>query len=118
MAIGDYTVTVTDANGCTDVQTFKIDFVSTTFEATSAISKVTLSPNPTSGNALLDVEFRKVLDARVQVYNMMGQLISEQRSRQTDKAQFELDLSNHPAGIYLIRITADNKTYTARLVKQ
>lgn len=118
LAIGDYTVTITDANGCTDVQTFKIDFVSSTFEAASAISKVTLSPNPTSGNALLDVEFRKILDARVQVYNMMGQLMTEQRSKQTDKAQFELDLSNRPAGVYLVRITADNKTHTARLVKQ
>ena len=118
LAIGDYSVTITDANGCTDVQTFRIDFVSTTFEATSAISKVTLSPNPTSGNALLDVEFRKILDARVQVYNMMGQLITEQQSRQKDKAQFELDLSNRPAGVYLVRITADNKTHTARLVKQ
>ena len=118
LAVGDYVVTVTDANGCTDVQTFKIDFVSTTFELTSAISKVTLSPNPTSGTALLDVEFRKVLDARVQIFNIMGQLITEQQSRQTDKVQFDLDLSNRPAGIYLIRITAENKTYTARLVKQ
>ncbi len=118
LAVGDYIVTVTDANGCTDVQTFKIDFVSTTFELTSAISKVTLSPNPTTGTALLDVEFRKILDARVQIFNMMGQLITEHQSRQTDKAQFDLDLSNRPAGIYLVRITAENKTYTARLVKQ
>lgn len=118
LAVGDYIVTVTDKNGCTDIQTFKIDFVSTTFEPSSSISKVTLSPNPTTGMAILDVEFRKVLDARVQVFNLMGQLITEQQSRQMDKVQFDLDLSNRPAGIYLVRITAENKTYTARLVKQ
>ena len=118
LAVGEYTVTVADANGCTEVRTFKVDFVSSTFEPSSAISQFTLSPNPTTGDALLNVEFRKVLDARVDVMNVMGQLINTQYSRQTDNAQFELDLSNRPAGIYLIRITADNKTHTTRLVKQ
>ena len=116
--MGDYILTITDANGCTDVITYKIDFVSSTFEASSAIAKLTLSPNPTSGNALLEVEFRKVVDAKVQVFNVMGQLITEQNSRQLDNAQYELDLSNRPAGIYFVRITADNKTHTARLIKQ
>ena len=118
LAVGEYTVTVTDANGCSDSQTFKVDFVSSTFETGSAISKVTLRPNPTSDNAYLDVELNKITDARVQVLNLMGQILSEQVSRQTDKVQLELDLSNRPAGIYLVRITADNKTYVARLVKQ
>ena len=118
LTVGEYTVSITDANGCTDVQTFKVDFVSATFEAGSAISKVTLRPNPTSDNAVLDVELNKITDARVQIINLVGQVLSEQISRQTDKAQFELDLSSHPAGIYLIRITADNKTHVARLVKQ
>jgi Secretion system C-terminal sorting domain len=118
LAIGEYTVSITDTNGCTDVQTFKVDFVSSTFEAGSAISKVTLHPNPTSENAILNVELSKITDARVQIINLVGQVLSEQTSRQTDKAQFELDLSGRPAGIYLVRITADNKTHLARLVKQ
>ncbi len=118
LAVGDYILTITDANGCTDVITYKIDFVSSTFEASSAIAKLTLSPNPTSGNALLEVEFRKIVDAKVQVFNVMGQLITEQNSRQLDNAQYELDLSNRPSGIYFVRITADNKTHTARLIKQ
>lgn len=118
LAVGEYMVSITDANGCTDVQTFKVDFVSATFETGSAISKVTLRPNPTSDNAVLDVELSKITDARVQIINLVGQVLSEQISRQTDKAQFELDLRGRPAGIYLIRITADNKTHVARLVKQ
>ena len=118
LAVGEYTLTLTDANGCTDVQTFKIDVVSSTFDANSTISKVTLRPNPTSDNAYIDIELNKITDARVQILNLMGQVISEQVSRQSDKAQFEIDLSNRPAGIYLVRITADNKTYVTRLVKQ
>jgi Secretion system C-terminal sorting domain len=118
IGIGIYTVTMTDANGCTDVQTYTVDVLIPTFETGSAISKVDLRPNPTSENALLDVELSKITDARVQVINMVGQVLSEQISRQTDKAQFELDLSGRPAGVYLVRITADNKTHVARLVKQ
>jgi Secretion system C-terminal sorting domain len=118
LVAGDYTVTITDTNGCSDVQTFKVDVVSATFEANSAISKLTLHPNPTSDKAILDVEFSKIMDARVQIINVMGQILSDQMRRQADKAQFELDLSGRPAGIYLVRIIADNKTHLTRLVKQ
>jgi hypothetical protein len=118
LSVGSYTVTVTDANGCIDVQTYRVDAVSPTFDASSTISKVVLRPNPTSGSTYLDVELNKVTDARVQVLNLVGQVILEQQQKQTDKAQFELDLSDKPSGVYLVRITADNKTHIARLVKQ
>ena len=118
LAPGLYSVTVNDANGCSDVTEFRVNLFTATFDLNSTISRVTLSPNPTSENAILDVEFRKITDAQVQVMNIMGQVVEQFQSKQTDKAQFDLDMSNRPAGIYIIRITADNKTHVAKLVKQ
>lgn len=118
LAPGLYSVTVNDANGCSDVTEFRVNLFTATFDLNSTISRVTLSPNPTSENAILDVEFRKITDAQVQVMNIMGQVVEQFQSKQTDKAQFDLDMSNRPAGIYIIRITADNKTHIAKLVKQ
>jgi hypothetical protein len=118
LGVGIYTVTITDANGCVDIQTYRLDALSPTTESISAIGKVILRPNPTSGSALLDIELNKVTDTKVQVLNLMGQLLFEQQQKQTDKAQFELDLADKPAGIYLVRVIADNKTHVTRLVKQ
>jgi Secretion system C-terminal sorting domain len=115
---GIYTVTVTDGNGCVDVVTYTVNLISATFDPTSTITQVSLAPNPTTGTSVLNVSFAKITDAKVQVINIMGQVLSEQQSKQSDNAQFDLDLSNRPAGIYLIRITADNKTHVARLLKQ
>ena len=115
---GNYTVTVTDGNGCIDVATYTVSFASAVFDASSTITKVTLAPNPTTGTSILNVSFSKIMDAKIQVINIMGQVLNEQQSKQSDNAQFDLDLSDRPAGIYLIRITADNKTHVARLLKQ
>jgi Secretion system C-terminal sorting domain len=118
LPVGNYTVTVTDANGCLDVVTYTVNLVSATFDPTSTITKVSLAPNPTTGTSVLNVDFSKITDAKVQVINIMGQVLNEQQSKQSDHAQFDIDLSDKPAGIYLIRITADNKTHVARLLKQ
>jgi Secretion system C-terminal sorting domain len=118
LSVGNYTVTVTDANGCLDVVTYTVSLISATFDPTSTITKVSLAPNPTTGTSTLNVSFSKVTDAKIQVINIMGQVLNELQSKQSDNAQFDLDLSDRPAGIYLIRITADNKTHVARLLKQ
>jgi hypothetical protein len=118
LGAGDYTVTVTDNIGCTDVQTFTVQIFTSVLEPNSSISKVTLMPNPTSGYTTLDLELKKITDARIQVINLMGQVLYEDQRRQVDKARFEFDMSNKPSGVYFIRITADNRAYTTRLVKQ
>jgi Secretion system C-terminal sorting domain len=118
LVAGNYTVTVTDGNGCLDVLTYTVALISATFDPTSTITKVSLAPNPTTGTSVLNVDFSKITDAKIQVINIMGQILNEQQSKKSDHAQFDLDLSDKPAGIYLIRITADNKTHVARLLKQ
>jgi hypothetical protein len=115
---GTYTVRVTDARGCFDEKTFTVSFGNRVFEVGSAIAKVQLAPNPTTGTTMLTVSYNKMLDARVQVYRITGQLVYETESRQTQDASYELDLSNFAAGMYLVRITAENKTHVERLMKQ
>jgi hypothetical protein len=67
---------------------------------------------------MLTVSYNKMLDAKVQVYRITGQLVYETESRQSQDASYELDLSHFAAGMYLVRITAENKTHVERLMKQ
>lgn len=118
LAAGRYTVTITDFRGCTDTASVLVEGTVGTFDPSSPISQVKLMPNPTSGQTIIDVEFAKTVDARVQVLNIMGQELQRIESRQVNREQYPLDLSEYPAGVYLVRITAENRSFTAKLVKQ
>jgi Secretion system C-terminal sorting domain len=119
LAPGDYTVTMTDAKGCTETKTFTVkrSTVSTNDPA-SAINRLTLAPNPTTNSATLAVEFNRPVDTRVQIFNMMGQMLYQTAAKAAEQQTFDLDMTNRPAGVYLIRVTAENKSHVVRLVKQ
>ncbi len=115
---GTYTANIRDNKGCTEIRTFLVEPNVGVFEEGSAIARVSLAPNPTSGITMLNVEYSKTVDANVTLMNMVGQVLYQTASRQTNGEQYTLDLNNYPAGVYLVRITADNKTHVAKLVKQ
>lgn len=119
LAPGDYNVTITDAKGCTEIRTLTVkrSTVSTN-DPTSAITRLTLAPNPTTGSATLSVEFNRPVDTRVQIFNTMGQMLYQTASKAAEQQSFDLDMTNRPAGVYLIRVTAENKSHVVRLVKQ
>jgi hypothetical protein len=118
LAPGNYTVTIADRNGCTETISYRISRITSSSDLENPIKVVTLTPNPTLGNVIVDVKLGKVANLRVQIYNMIGQLIDTQQISQKDQAQFEFNLINQANGIYFVRISADNKIYTAKLVKQ
>ena len=119
LAAGTYTVTITDGRGCTQTGVYTVQNTVGTFDVSSIFSKVTLAPNPTTGNTTLNLELNRPTSARIQVLNVMGQLLYETRSQTSEQQQqYELDMTNRPAGVYLVRIVADNRTFTAKLVKQ
>jgi Secretion system C-terminal sorting domain len=119
LAAGTYTVTVTDGRGCTSTAVFTVLNTVGTFDASSIFNKVTLAPNPTTGITTLNLDLNRPTAARIQVLNMMGQLLYETRSQTTEQQQqYELDMTERPAGVYLVRIVADNRSFTTKLVKQ
>jgi hypothetical protein len=119
LAAGTYTVTITDGRGCTQTGVYTVQNTVGTFDVSSIFNKVTLAPNPTLGTTTLNLELNRPTAARIQVLNMMGQLLYETRSQTTEQQQhYELDMTSRPAGVYLVRIVADNRSFTTKLVKQ
>jgi hypothetical protein len=75
-----------------------------------------IAPNPTSDkvNIILDNSDLSELTT-VTVYDLVGKQVLQQK---TTANALELDMSNLAKGVYLVKINADNSTYTEKIIKQ
>lgn len=115
---GEYFVTVTDNRGCMDeaIVNVDVDIVISTEEL--AISEINLVPNPTKNTAQLHIEFLEMMDdVQVQLINMMGQVLHYTVDRQVASLDKQLDLSQYPAGLYLVRVVANDRSKTLKLIR-
>jgi hypothetical protein len=76
---------------------------------------VTLYPNPTTGQLFIRVAPLKAL--RASFTNMQGVRVNVE-GRQSTEGDLRLNISNQPAGIYLLRLEAGGKTRTYKIAKQ
>lgn len=115
---GDYTVTITDRFGCSDELTVTIDVIIGTDDLVDVIGNITLAPNPTQGQSTVRAEFSESVDTRIELVNMLGQQIWQSPLiERVDRIDETVDLSQVPAGIYLVRIQAAGQTKTIKLMK-
>ena len=101
----------TDANGCTNSVTTEIEVV----ECTNGIIETTavpfeIYPNPTNKN--IHIEFNGAFN--YELVDSRGRLLIDGSANST----IDLNVSYFESGIYFVKITQDQKTYTARVVKQ
>lgn len=114
---GDYTITVSDANGCSDVITITVDLFVGFEELASNFANILLAPNPTSGYTELSLELTQAAEVTVQVLNVIGQVIFESPQEQLMTKKYELDLTDQSGGMYFVRIVADNQSQIIKLIK-
>lgn len=84
------------------------------------VSKTTLSetkvyPNPSNGNFTIDLG-REYTDVTVQIYNILGQLISSEKYASAKTIEHRI---NAAAGMYFVKVsTAKEGSNTLRVIKQ
>ena len=113
---GSYTVTVNDANGCSDTLTVFVQ-VSGTSEL-PGMQQLSIRPNPTNGLLLLDVQFDQTLQVQSELVNLLGQAVWKTEQAPTQSIHEWIDLSTQPSGIYLLRIVANGAVLTKKVILQ
>lgn len=74
-------------------------------------------PNPTSGIFHLELkDLHDYLPVRVEIYNQVGKIVLQ--AQFSDRQKYSLDLSDSPAGIYLVRLIHGNESEVAKLIRQ
>jgi hypothetical protein len=86
-------------------------------ESTTAVAdslsdnfSIAASPNPTADLFTLHYNFSPVTDADVIVYNALGEIVSCTPLPDAHSGQITIDLSDQPAGIYMVCVGAERKT--------
>lgn len=101
-------VTVTDSNGCTDVQSIYISNV----ENISGQMAINFYPNPVvNGNLVIE----NAANTTVTVYNLLGEVVYNDNIL-ADK--HVLDLSGKVKGVYLVEVSADGNSTVAKITIQ
>ncbi|MGB0982448.1 MAG: T9SS type A sorting domain-containing protein [Saprospiraceae bacterium] len=118
LVAGTYTVTVTDANGCSETATVIIEnfeFPVNTREL-DYIADLGVFPNPTRGNVTITLELSRYADVSVKIYNLTGQVVEDLGLHNTTNETFQLDLSNYASGMYYVRFIIDGDVITRKLM--
>ncbi|PQL93835.1 T9SS type A sorting domain-containing protein [Apibacter adventoris] len=71
-------------------------------------------PNPTSG--LFTIELNDIQEGSMQIININGQVIYSKPFK--NQTEWNIDIANQPAGIYIIKIQFKQQIITKKIIKQ
>lgn len=110
LVAGNYTVNVTDANGCITSGVFTVTAPLGILNTNGDAIYVQLYPNPTSQIATIEVKGAKI--SSMKVISMTGALISESAP---NESLVQVDASALSAGVYFVQMVIDGNLVTKRM---
>lgn len=115
----EYILTVTDANGCTDSDSFTVTVEScANIENHESNITTNVFPNPNNGTFTLVVEASETIsNLNIQIVNVLGQVIhDEEVNSSTNKYEKELNIQPNKQGVYLINIKSEKSNTTKKII--
>jgi hypothetical protein len=113
---GEYTVTITDGNNCTFIQTETVDQPSSIFISAN-LGDVALYPNPGENILYIESKLFTGIDVNVQMCAVDGKIVkSETISRSF--GLIELNTVELPSGVYLITLKTEKGNSSLKWIKK
>jgi len=115
LGLGDYSVTVTDANGCTSMHDFSINL--TAIDEIESLTSFNLFPNPSNGYFQIMATFSSNEQFEIEIYSVVGQLVYTNQMT-GNKIESAIDIRTQPKGTYLLRIRTEDGALVRRVFVQ
>ena len=107
---GGYSVLITDNNGCTSSSSIYNIIITDTKEILEN-NAATISPNPNNGKFVIDIKSK---NCSIDIINLFGYKIY---TSNIQKGIAEIDISNHPGGLYFVRISSELGKQNFKIIK-
>ncbi|MEO0731788.1 MAG: T9SS type A sorting domain-containing protein [Bacteroidota bacterium] len=118
LAEGELSVIVTDVAGCRDTVFFTVDQTTSAEDPNGLLAGLKAQPNPTTSTVDLRLDLPEVRSLQASVFDLTGrQLFFRDLGRQRLLNE-RIDFSSFPAGIYLLRLQADDAARTLRVIRR
>ena len=79
------------------------------------IESKTISIHPNPNNGEFELSFNDFQIEKINIFNLLGELVFQKGFSQD---QSKIDLSNQPAGIYLLEVIGENTKIFKKIVKE
>lgn len=114
LAKGDYTVTITDSNGCEFTATYTVG--TTAVNDPSYVQKFELYPNPAGTQTKIDFRFTEDISGNLKIIDFTGKVIGVYDITGKNIV-LKLDIKDLKSGIYMIKFESKGKFAVRKLIK-
>lgn len=117
LAGGTYTVTITDASGCTASFTYTVVSYLGINGEEAGIGNVNFYPNPSNGQFNITITGVKGNNIQMQILDISGKVVYvTELEHLTESYVTTIDLRHLSMGTYMVRLISDTGTLTGRIV--
>lgn len=111
---GTYSVTVTDANGCSDDTTVTI--LATNINTIEGIGSLNMFPNPANAEVIVDIQLEQNMDVAILVMNVTGQTMIATQLGAIETQRAVLDIRQLTSGVYTVQINIGTEVISKKLI--
>ncbi|MBI3502475.1 MAG: T9SS type A sorting domain-containing protein [Bacteroidetes bacterium] len=111
LAQGTYTLTITDANNCTDISVYTVSCPNAVTDL-SPQDVFTVYPNPSNGDLRLTINEVRFINADMEIYNVFGEKMYSEKISNHKSVIINLNLAT---GIYFLNIKTEKESFTQKI---
>lgn len=115
-----YTMTITDGNGCTRVDSVVVTVDPCLGMAENAANSLQIYPNPSGG--VFNLMMRGFDDLMIDIYNVLGETVLHHQTTKSSQpgggqANYQINLSDQPAGVYLLKVVFRDGSAVTKMIE-
>jgi hypothetical protein len=103
---GTYTVTITDANGCSTTET--VNMILSATDESNFVESFNVMPNPNNGEFIIQIELSTAENLRIELVDVLGRKLREWNVSGQQSMQIPVDISEQASGMYLVILRTEN----------